>query len=393
MAFSPTLANLRTWSSVGLAFAAVQAATITTQYAATRSPTVLVCMIVCMLFTLAYLGYVRRTRRADSGSGQLQTRDKYFLVLHLLFATWYFWIALITFELHNVDVFVWDVLSPSSTSSVAFTTGARGLAAGLFATTVVSIAVDAYAIRSHTVTLARVDSVSVEESRSRKDRPSAAAALTVALDLVAIALTAAVYARVRDHGLIALLLLLIFSVISQGVYAWQAFTRPYADADWHVISQLILMQHVLIISTAFLVNLLVLLLSAVGLSVAAIVKDGTTAESAQALVSILAYFFMGVTTIVLVNMHSQMDADGAPEGSFRLQETGGAGDAYRVPSIVPVALPGSGGAGYNANPAFGHGPVPVPVAPVPVPVYSAAAYPVPVPVPHRPGHEHAGGTV
>ncbi len=81
------------------------------------------------------------------------------------------------------------------------------------------------------------------------------------------------------------------------------------DREWHVTSQLLAMQHELLVSITFLVNLMLLLLDSVGYSLPGIIANSPRYITAILILSFVAYIGIAATTIGLVALHTTLEGD------------------------------------------------------------------------------------
>lgn len=410
--------NLNRWSRLGLVSATGQTVAMILLLNATAegelSWGMLVCTLCSLVFTAGYLRY--RAALASRSWRVVSHSTKYFLVAHLSFGTWYALLAQITFSCHAVGLRVLVALLDSDPTN-DLTPPARRLATPFFAAVVASVALDVYAIVYHTrrmdpppgpvhviggpwdVLLGRAAGCG---DAQRGGRPRIAATATVLLDAVLFVLTAAALSLHRDMAALLLLALVAVSLVCQARYAWQAWrgvgaragasptaADAAAESEWHVTSQLLALQHNIIVALVFLVNLLLLLLHSVGRSFPSVVADGEPLYQALQVLSLVAYAGIAATTVVLVGLHSQMEHAGA-RGAGLAED--GSGVSYATsPSAMPVALlqlDSSGAASHSSyggeelspggqQQAYQHYAVPVPAswAASPVPVFA-----VPVPL-------------
>jgi hypothetical protein len=138
-------------------------------------------------------------------------------------------------------------------------------------------------------------------------------ALTWSFDLTLLALTGLGLRVHGDKGAVALLLVLCVSALCQGYYSVLALRMRRLDAAFfHSSAQFLLLQHSLTTSTAFLCNLLLLVLSSVHTDLSAALGQLGPGERALAALSTLAYAGILVSTVVLVALHVRAE-EGAAE--------------------------------------------------------------------------------
>lgn len=304
--------TLRVVAAIGLLASLTQAIIMILQLGQTAdSPILIVAMVASIVFLVGYCIYFARVTRFNPSTLQ---KDKYFLLSHLLIATWYFWIALITFLYHLEGYQVMDSLTGSNPVELPAAHNVKVFLAGMFAVTCLSHAVDIYTVIFHTRRIkASVESGIDPLSGSSTDRPRFALLFTVCVDVVMIVMTGVSLSIQGDYGTIVLLIVGVLSLLMQLRHARQAWRTADVELDFHVNGQLLAMQHELFVSTIFLVNFLLLMLHNIGMSLPAIMSDDTTGRGQGALVicSILAYIGIALTSLVLVGLHIALEAPGS----------------------------------------------------------------------------------
>lgn len=360
--FAP--AALSRWALAGLACSIVQTIVLGLQYRDSEaSPSLLVCFLLSCGFLFLYLCYWASVRRGEASLSspllrQLFTpaKRKWFILTHLLVATYYFWIALDTFLLHSVgyQFFALFDTDPSGGDVAAET---RHVIAALAGTTFISLVNDIITTRYHAARLSAIGGGVYSAVRAGADRPRLLSFIAVAVDIALLVLTGLSLSLQRDGGTYVLLFIIALSLLLEARYALVACSAASVDAPWHAENQLLALQHTLIASTAFLVNLLLLCLWSVGESVPAIVANDLGSRGAIILASLLAYVGMVGTSCVLVGLHAAAEAadgaEGAEPGGMSPAASSGSSYAYGYSSLaVAVPLPSAANAHASPTPAL-----------------------------------------
>jgi hypothetical protein len=297
----PNLRTLRLWAGVGLVSALLQALMMALQYAHASSDTLLACLVASIIFAATYVLYAFRTCRLNPTTLR---SDKYFLLIHVLIGTWYFWAALLTFVYHTVGLTVSDVLKPGAPDALA--PRSIALLSVMFGLTVITHVVEIYCTLFHTRKMA----AGYETTWSASDAPRYALIYTTIADIALICLTGWSYSIQQDHGTIILIIIGILSLAFQArqtVTAWKKDRAPFT-AEQHMTSQLQATQHMLISSTIFLVNLVLIMVNNVGLSLPTIMaSDNGLGEGALVIVSIVAYLGILASSTLLVSLHVTLE--------------------------------------------------------------------------------------
>lgn len=301
--------------------AVAQSVLLWIQYSQTRSKGIAACAVFALIFASLYVGYLRSlfTRRRTLRLWRCFSA-KYLLIAHLLSSTWYFWMALMTYMAHNAGFSVFDTLfngdSGSGTNgsrTIDMKDGTRLLCDVLFGVALLSLVVDAYVIVFHSRHLAdAVHDDTIDASRSYASL-KLASVLTCLIDVAMVVLSAVSFHIQRDGGTIVLIALLALSSAAQAAYMLQACGFVRLKQDWHASSQLLHLQHELIVSTTFLVNLMLILLNSFGLTVSDATATDSLGQSAVINLSIAAYVGIAFTTILLVTSITlqEEEAEGA----------------------------------------------------------------------------------
>jgi uncharacterized membrane protein (UPF0136 family) len=345
--FAPSSSNIRRWATIGLLFAALQSCMMIIQFVkGGRSPGIAVCMAVSLIYLAAYLIYVMRLRRR-----QPSPESRWFLISHLLVSTWYFWSALMVFLCHAAGFQIFQLLFDNDTSN-DLQPAPRRIVTCLFAFALISLAVDLYTTRFHGVRV-RALAAGNPSLGGKSDRPRFAAAAATTCDAVFALLTGLSYGQQHDWGTIVLLIVCLLSFLLECRYAMTAWRAPRVDAEWHLHSQFLALQHALVTSTVFLVNFMLLVLWSIGLSVPAIVQNDSTGQGLQIIVSILAYVGIVICTAVLVGQHTALEAPAHAQAVVGAVAVPVGPGGYHYDALAAAAVPvppelAHGGGGHAA---------------------------------------------
>jgi hypothetical protein len=283
----------------------VFAALTVVMYSATRSQGLLAICVLSWAHWLIAVAYNRRVRRRDTNPATL-TRFKYELILRLLATTWYFWLGVTTYIMQARGYAVFEALFNDDTTD-DLTARSRNAVTGLFVVTAASVLVDAYVAIFHTRAV-RASNNPTEAAAALQKRPSIALLLTAGIDVVMVAFTGWAYAVSNSaHGLIATIVVALVSFVCEAYFAREAATRPYVDEGFHVAGQLLALQHIFLVSTVFLVNLLVLLLESVGYTFTTALDGSAAGLQTVVALAIGSYVVFVLTTVALVSLHSQLE--------------------------------------------------------------------------------------
>lgn len=347
-----TAATLWRLSLAAVAASIAQVATLAAQYAAARAPTLLACLICAIVALLALSRYAYAISRHPPS--ELRAA-KYTLIAQLLAATWYVLVGLTTYLLHTIDVSVLSLIfggGSSGGSGATLSSQARAIIGTQLAATALSAVADAWSVWYHSA-FPRWGAL----EGGRESAPARAASIIVLLcDVVVLALTIAAYTLHRDHGAIALIAIVGVSLLTQARYAWRAWRgdATTCSESWHFEGHMLAFQHVLFLSLVFLVNVLLLLLAAAGTSIAAIVRQDTSAEGAQLIVSVIAYAVLLVTVAALVGLQARLESGSHAhdlDAAYARISTGagGGGDGGGAFAVPVALLRGASGVGWGGN--------------------------------------------
>lgn len=308
----------------------------------------LVCMIFSIIFVVVYCLYLIVVRRLYAGIKTITPPHllKYVLIAHLLCATWYYWAAVITYVLHYSNFQVFDVIFDDDGID-QFSIGDRNLSITIFVITIVSIVVDLVGVHNHTAKagfstgLAMSPNLSPVRQRSGiwRAKPRVSSVISVIVDALMLMGTIQSMVMQGDLSTIALIVLLLISVVFQARYTWLSWQTSFlADSDWHMDMQLLLLQHMLIVSTVFLVNMLLLLSHAIGHSFNSMLANADSTVAALLCFSLGSYVLIALTTILLVYMHTQVEMGNLDAGGFLPSRVGGYAPLTHKSQAVPVPL-------------------------------------------------------
>lgn len=343
---SPSLGTARAWSRAGLACASLQLLSIVAFAVDVESASMVALVCLTLLALAAYAAWHRALARGAPSSGH-----PYFLIIHVLLATWCFFLSSLTWLLHGRGFQVLEILLDADERN-DLSPDARRLALGLFSILGVGLCVDAYAVAFHTRRL--------QGRAALTSFPLRAAGVQAAVDLAVTSVSAIALVRTRHVGFFLPVVIALLSCAVQARHAL-ALSRAHLALDsapfliqCHVFGQLLSLQHALLSSVAFLTNLGLLLIVSVGGSVRSFLSALPPVSYLTLALGVVAYAGILGTSVVLVGLLSQLlaDAEGGSSSGWAHEAVAftasrGVGEeegawSPTTPAAVPVPLYGSG---------------------------------------------------
>lgn len=341
---SANVNNVQRWSKFGVLCAWLQFLSMMAIAIDADSVSVISLNVVTVIMLTAYHYHHRHILK-----GHVSDSHKYFCIVHVIVATWLFFLSQLVLLLHARGIQVLAILFDDNLTNDLLPAARRAVAA-LFAIVVVSLVVDAYCIAFHTKRL--------QGTAGLTSFPRVGAGIQALVDLTLLAVSIFGLQFTGHLGFIAPLVVALLSLVAHVRHSNSLRSSLlHLDsaqflADLHIYGQLLSLQHALLASVVFLANLGLLLIYSVGGTVGGFLSSLPPVSFATMALGVLAYAGLLVTTVILVGLVTQMTADQdgslwASEAlSFRAVESVADWSAMNVASsrsAVPVSLTPLGG--------------------------------------------------
>ena len=256
---------------------------------------------------------------------------KYYVIGRLILSTWVCMLGAATFALHAVGIYMITALLDGDTSN-DLSPRARAIATALFIVTIVSMINDVVALRHHGRSGEATDAAGQKRERCTS---SAAVACDVVLLVVC---GGGWYVHGNTAGGATVVAILLLSLLSELRYMRAARKSNHADlAEWHVTSQLLALQHALLVGVAFLISLPLLLLTSLETTPAEVAAQLGSGNTVILSVLLASYAVGLVAAVVLAGLHGQLDAGPPRDGVRRVVSSEGSSYSALVAAATAPA--------------------------------------------------------